>query len=108
MRLRPDARGAVTLGPHMRRDKLMQAAWRMRQLTGQQTVVLVGTNEVTRLVRKCCCLEASAPVTPRDIMQWVHKNTADGNLAVRYCSKQRVSCKGAVPCGPATDWNCGR
>lgn len=39
MRLKPDARAVLTLGPHMTKDKLMQAAGRLRKLRTQSLVL---------------------------------------------------------------------
>lgn len=48
MKLKPDAKAILTLGPRMGRDKLMQAAVRMRQLEYGQTLTLVPNSEVCR------------------------------------------------------------
>jgi hypothetical protein len=50
MKLRPDAKALLTLGPGMCRDKLMQAAMRMRQLEQNQSLMLVASSEVSRSV----------------------------------------------------------
>lgn len=48
MKLKPDAKALLTLGPGMCRDKLMQAAMRMRQLEQRQSLTLVASFEVCR------------------------------------------------------------
>lgn len=50
MKLKPDAKALLTLGPGMCRDKLMQAAMRIRQLEHDQTLVLIAAPEVCRCV----------------------------------------------------------
>jgi hypothetical protein len=47
MKLKAHAKALLTLGPGMCRDKLMQAAMRMRQLEQRQSLVLVATSEVS-------------------------------------------------------------
>lgn len=51
MKLKPDAKALLTLGPGMCSDKLMQAAMRMRQLEQSQSLVLVANSEVSRYVK---------------------------------------------------------
>lgn len=50
MKLLRNAEAALTLGPRTPRDKLMQAAGRLRQLDKEQKLVLLGTDEACRLV----------------------------------------------------------
>jgi hypothetical protein len=52
MKLKGDAKALLTLGPGMCRDKLMQAAMRMRQLEQSQSLILVATSEVSRCVEQ--------------------------------------------------------
>ena len=48
MKLKPDVKAILTLGPRMGRDKLMQTAMRMQQLECGQTLTLVPNSEVYR------------------------------------------------------------
>lgn len=61
MKLKPNAKAILTLGPGMCRDKLMQAAMRMRQLEHSQTLTLVPNSEVSRCFRvhQCCLIPIS-------------------------------------------------
>lgn len=83
MKLRPDATAVLTLGPHMGRDKLMQAAARMRQLEKQQTVMLLGTDEACRSIRETCGVPVADSIQPKDVVEWVMWNTAEANVKVR-------------------------
>lgn len=83
MKLAPDATAALTLGPQMGLNKLMQAALRMRQLAKGQRVVLVATPEVARLVAEHCDLEGTAELAARHVLQWALHNTAEHNQNVR-------------------------
>ena len=53
MRLNSNARAVLTLGPDMCKDKLMQAAGRMRMLEHGQQLLLVAGNDVASKVRDC-------------------------------------------------------
>ena len=85
MKLLSGARAVLSLGPRMCRDKFVQAAGRLRQLDKGQSLALVGTMEVVRLVQQCCGLGSEAEVAPRHVMAWVHGNTATQIQEVR-CS----------------------
>ena len=77
MKLPALAKALLTVGPKMCKDKLMQAAGRMRQLDKQQSIAFVGTQEVSDNI----CLIAggsTGKVTVVDslhLLQWVTHNT---------------------------------
>lgn len=75
MILQSDARAVVTLGPRMPRDKFMQAAGRLRQLAKEQSLVIVATMEVCRLVQEQCDIATVDSIEPHHIVQWVHANS---------------------------------
>ena len=90
LQLRQDAVGLLTLGPGICKDKLMQAAGRLRQLGRGQTLRFVGTEKISA---KICRLSnygsssCSSPVatSSRDIkslhvLQWVMRNTVQSTL----------------------------
>eukprot|EP00957_Ditylum_brightwellii_P211337 15366067-Ditylum_brightwellii.AAC.1 len=52
LKLRPDAVAVLTLGHHICKDKFMQAAGRMRQLSRGQNLVVVGEPKVFKEIRK--------------------------------------------------------
>lgn len=82
MKLRPDACAVLTLGPHMGREKLVQAAARMRQLEKEQSVILLGTDEACRSIREACQLTDATTIEPHHVMEWVLWNTADAHFQV--------------------------
>ena len=82
MKLLRNAEAALTLGPRTPRDKLMQAAGRLRQLDKEQKLVLLGTDEVCRLVAGCCRV-SERDVAVAHVVEWVHQNTATQNSEVR-------------------------
>ena len=77
MRLAAGARAALTLGPQMPLSKLTQAAMRMRQLAKGQSLALVATGEVQRLVWQACGLAEGVAVEAKHVAQWACKNTLD-------------------------------
>ena len=82
MKLLRNAEAVLTLGPRTPRDKFMQAAGRLRQLDKEQRLVIVGTDEVSRLIADCCAV-AERDVAVRHVIEWVHLNTAEQNGEVR-------------------------
>ena len=82
MKLLRSAKAALTLGPCMPRDNLMQAAGRLRQLDKEQKLVLLGTDEICRLVAGCCDVP-ECDVGVAHVLEWVHHNTAMQNSEVR-------------------------
>ena len=76
MRLKSDAVGMLTLGPGMFKDKLMQAAGRMRGLDKGQGVFLVGAGDVTQHIRRVSQLDdPTAALTSKHVLQWAMSNT---------------------------------
>ena len=80
LKLRSDAVALLTLGPNMCKDKLMQAAGRMRQLElGEQRLVFAATLEVITQVREG---NLSNSKSVQHVLQWAMQNTvkasADG------------------------------
>lgn len=76
LKLRPTAHAIVTIGKGMNKDKLVQAAMRMRQLGKGQTVSFFGSTEVTMKIVATCGVAAAA-ITSVDVMRWVTRNTVD-------------------------------
>lgn len=71
-----DAKCVLTLGPHMCKDKLMQAAGRARLLGKGQTLILLGTNEISTKISKFCGLDdPSQKISSRHVLEWVMANT---------------------------------
>lgn len=91
MKLLRNAEAVLTLGPRTPRDKFMQAAGRLRQLDKEQRLVIVGTDEVCRLIADCCAVGECA-VAVRHVIEWVHHNTATQNGEAR--------CLSSLPCRP--------
>ena len=61
----------LTIGPKLCKDKLVQAAGRLRQLEkGRQTVFLVGPESVTEQIAS-----EGEEITAADVLQWTMQNT---------------------------------
>lgn len=78
LKLKLDALAVLTLGPNMCKDKLMQAAGRMRQLDRGQRLVIVGGRDVFEQLRGPVPKQnrrAHGQVSTRDVLSWTLKNT---------------------------------
>ncbi|KAL4434355.1 hypothetical protein ABPG75_000796 [Micractinium tetrahymenae] len=78
LQLRPDAVGLLTLGPATCKDKLMQAAGRMRKLGKGQTLCVVGTPDITAKIARVAGLPpggAHGQLTSRHVLGWAMFNT---------------------------------
>jgi hypothetical protein len=78
MRLRRDAVAVLTLGPRMGKDKLMQAAGRMRQLERGQRLLLTAQRDVHDAI---CAAADGADVSVRAALGWVLGNTVAASRA---------------------------
>ncbi|KAJ5358297.1 hypothetical protein N7541_005455 [Penicillium brevicompactum] len=63
-------RAAVTLGPGITKDKLVQACMRMRQLGNGQSVVFCIPNEVDRSIRVLRGKDEGSPISVSDVLIW--------------------------------------
>ena len=79
MRLRRDARALLTLGPRMGKDKLMQAAGRLRQLDRGQSLLLTALRDVHDAI--LATAGKSADVTVQAALTWVMSNTMAASRA---------------------------
>ncbi|KAL4423252.1 hypothetical protein ABPG77_000044, partial [Micractinium sp. CCAP 211/92] len=79
LQLRADAVGLLTLGPATCKDKLMQAAGRMRKLGKGQTLRTVGTADITARIARASGLAPAAAaaggLTSRHVLAFVMANT---------------------------------
>lgn len=82
MKLHPDACAVLTLGPRMGREKLVQAAARLRQLERQQRLILLGTDEICQSIRDTCKLVYSDVIHTHHVIEWVLSNTAKAQSQV--------------------------
>ncbi|KAI8841476.1 hypothetical protein BJ741DRAFT_701608 [Chytriomyces cf. hyalinus JEL632] len=69
-KLAPNALALITLGPKLKKDKLMQGAGRMRQLDAGQRLAFCGTNEVEQNIRLQLGLSESEDIDTTHILRW--------------------------------------
>ena len=85
LELRHDAAAIVTVGPGMCKDKLMQAAGRMRMLGRSQTLSFTGTEDISAQIQDSWRVKhPSEPpaatfdaLTSRHLLSWVLHNTVE-------------------------------
>lgn len=82
MKLKPQAKAILTLGPKMGQDKFMQAAARLRQLASGQTLIIAAPPDICMSIAEACNIEAGF-IKPKHVLQWVLLNTASANRKVR-------------------------
>ena len=75
MKLYINSRAVLTLGPNMCKDKLMQAAGRMRLLEQGQKILLVSAQDVTTEICHVNGVETPTQVRPLHVLEWVMSNT---------------------------------
>jgi len=84
MQLLPDARGILTVGPKMLKDKLIQAAGRMRQLHLNQAIEFLGSTEASMQIRAINKLPEKTQINSTALLVWLldntTKNTKEGLL----------------------------
>lgn len=85
LKLKQQAVGVLTLAPGMCKDKMMQAAGRLRQLGRGQTLVVTGLPDVTDKI--CAAAVAAGTGSTRatkpsmqHVLQWVMDNTVQDTL----------------------------
>ena len=77
MKLNIKSLAVLTLGPQMCKDKLMQAAGRMRMLEHGQKLLLMATNDVTSKIRSLIDDSAEQKISPLHVLKWVITNTVN-------------------------------
>ncbi|KAK2765376.1 hypothetical protein FQN54_008222 [Arachnomyces sp. PD_36] len=75
LRLPLDYRAAVTLGPNLTKDRLVQACMRMRKLGKGQSVMFCGPMEVERKILECCGKSPSQRIEVTDVLRWSIRET---------------------------------
>jgi hypothetical protein len=76
LKLAHDAMAILTLGPKCCKDKLMQAAGRMRQLDSGQSLMLVALEDIARQMK----VERRARITAKEVLLWAIRNTVDATI----------------------------
>ncbi|CAF4655911.1 unnamed protein product [Rotaria sp. Silwood2] len=72
------AHGIVTLGKNMKKDKLMQAVMRLRDLDFKQSIVLWGSKEISAELAMINGIQLN-DITSKHVLTWVTYNTIKKN-----------------------------
>ncbi|KAE8334599.1 hypothetical protein BDV24DRAFT_170024 [Aspergillus arachidicola] len=75
LRLPPAYRAAVTLGPAITKDKLVQACMRMRKLGKGQSVVFCVPDEIKAKIQLVTRKESGARIEVSDVLRWAISET---------------------------------
>ncbi|RPA82425.1 hypothetical protein BJ508DRAFT_325423 [Ascobolus immersus RN42] len=75
LRLRQDHRALVTLGPHLTKDKVVQACMRMRNLGKGQSVVFCAAGDIQRKLLSSSRKASGKELTIEDVLDWCIKET---------------------------------
>ncbi|KAF2655413.1 hypothetical protein K491DRAFT_427015 [Lophiostoma macrostomum CBS 122681] len=78
LKLPPNARAALTLGTHLTKDALAQAAMRLRLLRRTQSVVFYSPPEVHQSILDLRKQEQSYRPTSSDVIRWLLEQTCNG------------------------------
>lgn len=70
-------RAAVTLGPRVTKDRLVQGCMRMRKLGYGQSLIFLAPQEVDKNIRSLAGLDSQQKVHSLDIIRWVMVETCD-------------------------------
>ena len=108
MKLRSDASAVLTLGPGMRKDKLMQAAGRMRMLEHGQMLYLLATEDVASKIRSVNGFLSfqSSQLKPIHVLKWTMANSVENiakwlpewaNQGGHFSVKQEIPAMALIP-----------
>ncbi|KAF4634555.1 hypothetical protein G7Y89_g3550 [Cudoniella acicularis] len=75
LQLPDDYRAAVTLGPNLSKDRLVQACMRMRKLGKGQSVVFFIPSEIRRKITKLRNISQEEEITTVDVLRWAISET---------------------------------
>lgn len=79
LKLPPDTRAALTLGPGLTKDHAMQAAMRLRQLAYTQSVVFFAPPEVDQSILDLLGKDSNADSDSNDVIRWLLEQTCLAN-----------------------------
>ncbi|KEP46478.1 putative large low complexity protein [Rhizoctonia solani 123E] len=77
LKLPRDARGAVTLGPKVTKDRLAQGCMRMRKLGRGQSVMFFAPLEIDNQIRQAVGALEDRPIQTYDVLRWAMLSTCN-------------------------------
>ncbi|KAF2683160.1 hypothetical protein K458DRAFT_305959 [Lentithecium fluviatile CBS 122367] len=78
LKLPPNARAALTLGPHVTKDALAQAAMRLRLLGQSQAVTFISPPEVNQSILDMRKGSEDCPIDSSHVIQWLLRQSCNG------------------------------
>ncbi|KZV68204.1 hypothetical protein PENSPDRAFT_754324 [Peniophora sp. CONT] len=91
LKLPKNYRAALTVGPKVTKDRLVQGAMRMRKLGYGQSVLILAPGEIDRRIRRVAQLDTNAVVEVRHALQWTMLETcADIAQHIPHWAEQGV------------------
>ncbi|KAG9094361.1 hypothetical protein FRC07_011318, partial [Ceratobasidium sp. 392] len=75
LKLPRGTRAAVTLGPKVTKDRLLQGCMRMRKLGHGQSVMFCAPTEIDNQIRKAANLSSEAQIETLDVIRWAMLET---------------------------------
>jgi hypothetical protein len=89
MKLRPNAKAFLSIGPGQQKDSFIQAAGRLRQLGFGQSIIAIATPDVEILMKDCLGIPSTQEITMDHVLSYVLYNSVDaiGN-ALKHWSNQ--------------------
>src|SRR5690606_31984791 len=100
LRLPTTYRAAVTLGPSLTKDRLVQACMRMRKLGKGQSIMFCAPKEVQRKIRAIVGKNSRDDITFQDVLKWTIKETVEcttnsvplwATQGVRYQRRMKIT-----------------
>ncbi|PQE21089.1 p-loop containing nucleoside triphosphate hydrolase protein [Rutstroemia sp. NJR-2017a WRK4] len=77
LQLHPQARGALTLGPGLNKDALVQAAMRLRQLATSQSILFIGTPSTHQSILDVTGKTHGDLIESCDVIRWLLEQTTN-------------------------------
>jgi hypothetical protein len=89
MKLRPNAKAFLSIGPGQQKDSFIQAAGRLRQLGFGQSLVAIATPDIEILMKDCLGLPSTQEITIDHVLSYVLYNSVDaiGNSLKHWSSQ---------------------
>jgi hypothetical protein len=84
MKMKMDTIAALSLGPHMTKDKLMQAVGRLRKFGRNQKIQIIGTDEIFSSIIGLNLVEQTPKQKTIKILEWVCSNSISDNKKMLY------------------------
>ncbi|OCK82068.1 hypothetical protein K432DRAFT_424453 [Lepidopterella palustris CBS 459.81] len=89
LKMPPNYRAAVTLGPGLTKDRFVQACMRMRNLGNGQSVIACASMEIQSQILACCNKSSMDAITMADVLEWcIHQTCAQTKKAIPLWGQQ--------------------